>query len=91
MNDKISIYVMTLDWTQGNIAYFDLKLSVDATVLIDWGDGKQQQSFTNYAYRTGNTDWLRFEHTYSKMPDVDYMISFLFPFSPSHWRPYSGL
>jgi hypothetical protein len=38
---------MTLNWTEGNHAYFDLKLSIGAKVSIDWGDG-QGQSFGNH-------------------------------------------
>lgn len=66
MNDeKITVYLHALDWTMGEFAFFDIKLSGEGKLTVAWGDGHVSH------YQSHNADQtLRVEHDYGKKAKI---------------------
>ena len=58
-NDKITIYMQCINWTCGANAFFDIMLTENAVVHVDWGDNQSVTVMKNYE------QWQRVEHLYS--------------------------
>lgn len=78
----------TKTWTEGNHAWFDVKLRKDTSITIYWGDGGS--SFVSAPYHKDS--WLRVEHLY-KNPKVvsPYIIEFFSDVSESILGLVDGL
>ncbi|MCF0220434.1 MAG: hypothetical protein HUK14_11695 [Muribaculaceae bacterium] len=59
-SDKITIYMQCIDWTCGEVAYFDIMLAKDASVRMDWGDNHCDTVMINAE------KWQSMEHSYSE-------------------------
>lgn len=73
MSKLITIYGETKTWTEGNHVWFDVKLRMDTSVTIYWGDGNTTAISAPY-YKDS---WCSAEHLY-KNPKVvtPYIIEF---------------
>ena len=58
--DKIKIYMQCINWTCGEIAFFDIMLSKDAVVRVDWGDNRCVTVMKT------SEQWQRVEHSYTE-------------------------
>lgn len=72
MKRLLSISVTTKTWTEGNHAWFDVKLNPGAVVEVHWGDG------THSTFPQSTSHWSRVEHYYRcKGKEQAYEIEFL--------------
>lgn len=63
--DRMTIDIETVDWSYGYYGNFDILLSEDTILTVDWGDGKCEK----LSVRDGQ--WLRLSHSY---PIKDYRM-----------------
>ena len=66
----LAISLRTLDWTEGDHVWFDARLAPEATIIVEWGDGKHS------TLRPDLHGCSRVEHYY-KCKGQQYQIEFL--------------
>lgn len=60
MKTLLTIAINTLEWTEGNHAWFDAKLKANSTIEVVWGDGK-----TSVMQTSNKGGWCRVSHYYA--------------------------
>ena len=60
MKTLLTIAINTLEWTEGNHAWFDAKLKANSIIEVSWGDGK-----TSIMQTSDKGGWCRVSHYYA--------------------------
>lgn len=60
MKTLLTIAINTLEWTEGNHAWFDAKLKANSMIEVSWGDGK-----TSIMQTYDKESWCRVSHYYA--------------------------
>lgn len=64
--DRIIVKLHVLNWTMGEVAFFDITLSGDGELEVSWGDSKVSHYRPRY-----KGEKIRVEHDYGKNAKID--------------------
>lgn len=65
IEEKIVVMLHALNWTMGEVAYFDITLSGEGELHVSWGDGKESHYRPHY-----KNENIRVEHEYGRNAKV---------------------